>query len=360
MPLVQLADRIGATLAGGDGSVVITGCAPIDDARPDQLTFLANAKYARFLPTTQAAAVIMAPDKPCPPKVIHVIADDPYFAFRNAMVALHGSRRHPQPVGEAVNGVSNLASVHPQATIGRGSIIHPHAVVEAGASIGRDCVLYPGAYVGANGRVGDECILYPNVVVYDRCVLGNRVILHANTVIGNDGFGYATHDGAHHKIPQTGIVVIEDDVELGSGCVVERAAMGETRIGKGTKFADLISIGHGTHIGAHCLIVSLVGVAGSVKVGNQVVLGGQVGVTGHLKIGDGVQVAARAGVVQDVPSGRKVGGAPAVDLDLAKRNLLVGMDLYGLAQRVKQLERELGRLKQDDPPVVQFPAKTRS
>jgi UDP-3-O-[3-hydroxymyristoyl] glucosamine N-acyltransferase len=201
-------------------------------------------------------------------------------------------------------------------------------------------------YIGQNAKVGDDCILFPNVVVYDRCVLGNRVTLHANTVIGQDGFGYATHKGAHHKIPQAGIVVIEDDVEMGAGCAIERAAIGETRIGKGSKFADLISIGHGTTIGAHCLLVSLVGVSGSVEIGDYVALGGQVGVTGHLRIGHRAQVAARSAVVQDVPDGTKVGGVPAIELDKAKRNALAGLELYELVKRVRALERELAKVNQ--------------
>ena len=348
MPLSELADRIDATLHG-DGSVEISGCGPIDLARADQVTFVANIKYTKFLRTTKAAAVIVDEGMDCPPGLSYLVADDPYFAFRNAMVVLHGFRQHLEPVGEALQGTSVLASVHPEATVAAGSVIHPHAVVDSGASVGRDCVLYPGVYVGPLVQLGDGCVLYPNAVVYDRCVLGNRVTLHANCVVGHDGFGYATHAGEHHKIPQAGIVVIEDDVELGAGCAVERAAMGETRIGRGTKFADLISIGHGTRVGEHCLFVSLVGVSGSVDVGNYVVLGGQSGVTGHIKIGDGVQAAGRSAIASDVPPGSKVGGGvPAIELDQAKRNALVGMDLYGLAQRLKKLERELERLHVDE------------
>jgi UDP-3-O-[3-hydroxymyristoyl] glucosamine N-acyltransferase len=224
-------------------------------------------------------------------------------------------------------------------------VVHAGVVIERGAVIGTGCVLYPGVYVGEESTVGDGCLLYPNAVVYDRCELGDRVTLHANCVIGQDGFGYATKDGAHHKIPQSGRVVIEDDVEFGAGCAIERAAIGETRIGRGTKFADLISIGHGTTIGRHCLVVSLVGISGSVEVGNYVALGGQVGVTGHLKIGDGVQAAGKTAITHDVPAGEKIGGIPAVELDQAKRNALAGRDLYGLAKRVRSLERQLKALE---------------
>jgi UDP-3-O-[3-hydroxymyristoyl] glucosamine N-acyltransferase len=346
MTLTQLARKIGATLHG-DGTAVISACASIEDAGPGQVAFVANVKYSGFLHSTRAGAVIVSPKTDCPARLNRLVADDPYYAFCRAMIELHGHRAHPVPIGPATRGISSSASIHPGAKLGADCVIHPHAVIEDQAAIGSRCVLYPGAYVGVGASLGDGCILYPNAVVYDRCALGHRVTLHANTVIGHDGFGYATHQGAHHKIPQAGVVVIEDDVELGAGCAVERAAMGETRIGKGTKFADLISIGHGTRIGAHCLFVSLVGVAGSVDVGDYVVLGGQVGVSGHLRIGNHVQVAGKSAVVQDIADGTKVGGVPAVDFDQAKRNALAGMDLYGLAQRVKSLERELARFKSE-------------
>ena len=343
MSLDQLARRVGARL-DGDGTVEVTGCASIECAGPGDVTFVNNAKYARFLETTGAAAVIIDDKTPCPSGRARLISDDPYFAFRNAAVALHGFRKHPVSPDDLV---SPDATVHPEARVGPGTIIRPYAVVEAGATVGRDCVLYPGVYVGTGASLGDECVLFANAVVYDHCRIGDRVMLHANTVVGQDGFGYATHAGRHHKIPQTGIVVIEDDVEVGACCAIERATVGETRIGRGTKFADLITIGHGTHVGEHCLFVSQVGVSGSVEVGNYVVLGGQVGVAGHLKIGDGVQAGGRTGITGDIAPGRRIWGMPAVDLARARRNLLVGMDLYGLGRRVKQLERELRRLKDE-------------
>jgi UDP-3-O-[3-hydroxymyristoyl] glucosamine N-acyltransferase len=343
LTLQALAERIGATLEG-DASLTIEACRPIDDAGPGDVTFVANTKYLRHLETTKAGAVIVGGDVKCPPHLNRLVAKDPYFAFRQAMVALHGYRVHPEPMA-AEGGVSDLACVHPEATIGEGCSIHPFAVVERNARVGARTVLYPGSYVAEHASVGEDCILFPNSVVYDHCVLGHRVTLHSCAVVGHDGFGYATHQGAHHKIPQTGVVVLEDDVEIGAGCAIERAAMGETRVGAGTKFADLISIGHGTTIGKHCLLVSLVGISGSVEVGNYVALGGQVGVAGHLSIGDMVQVAGKAAVVADVPAGMKVGGIPAVELDQAKRNALAGMDLYGLSRRVRDLERAMKALE---------------
>lgn len=352
MTLTKLAERIGAELRG-DGSIVVSACGPIDRAGPDEVAFLANQKYSRFLATTKAAAVVVSPETACPENLNLLVCEDPYYGFRNAAIALHGFRQHPEPMdrpADQSNLISALASVHPTAKVAVGAILHPHSVVEANARVGAGTVLYPGAYVGPDARIGESCILFPNAVVYDRCVLGNRVTLHANTVIGQDGFGYATHGAVHHKIPQTGIVVIEDDVELGAGCAIERAAIGETRIGAGSKFADLISIGHGTTIGKGCLLVSLVGVSGSVDVGNFVVLGGQVGVTGHLKIGDGVQAAGKTAIASDIEPGRKVAGQPAIDLDQAKRNALAGRGLYELVKRVRQLEREVRALREQDQP----------
>jgi UDP-3-O-[3-hydroxymyristoyl] glucosamine N-acyltransferase len=348
----ELALKLGATVHG-DGSRIVRGCAPIDHAGPDHVTFVANLKYVSYLSSTQAGAVLIDQKTTCPAHITRLICDDPYFAFRNAMIHLHGFRQHPQPIcapddAQLPAAISAQAIVHPLAKIGAGSMIHPKSVIERDAIIGKRCVLYPGAYVGAGARLGDDCVLFPNVVIYDHCILGDRVTLHANTVIGQDGFGYATHNGVHHKIPQAGIVVIEDDVEMGAGCAIERAAIGETRIGRGTKFADLISIGHGTTVGPHCLFVSLVGVSGSVEVGKYVVLGGQVGVAGHLRVGDGVQAAARTAIAQDVPDGLKVAGTPAIPLDQAKRNALAGIELYQLFKRVRQLERELESIRKPD------------
>lgn len=351
MRLDELAQRIGATLHG-DGSVQVRACAPVDRASAGQVSFVANTKYIEHLLTTKASAVIVSPGAAVRDGVARLEARDPYFAFRQAMVALHGFRVHPAPADApaAHPDRSPQAVVHASARVGKGVQLHAGCVVERNAIVGDGCVLYPGAYVGEGAQLDEGCVLFPGATVYDGCVIGKRVTLHAHAVIGSDGFGYATHAGRHEKIPQAGIVVLEDDVEIGSGCVIERAAMEETRIGAGTKFADLISIGHGTRIGKHCLLVSLVGVSGSVEMGDYVVLGGQAGVTGHLKIGNNVQASGKAAIVTDLPDGARVGGIPAIELDAAKRNALAGRDLYGMARRLKQLEREVERLrKQLDP-----------
>lgn len=345
MTLDSLAERIDAEVIG-DGSVRIRGCASIDRAGPDEIAFVANRKYARYLSSTQAAAVIIGPDVSAPEGIARLVAKDPYFAFRQAMVVLHGFRQHPRPMDAPDPGThSPVAMIHPEAKVHPAAVVHPYVVVEAGAQVGPRTVLYPGVYIGEDSIVGDDCILYPNVVIYNRCRLGSRVTLHSCCVIGQDGFGYATHEGAHHKIPQHGVVVIDDDVELGAGCAIERAAMEETRIGRGTKFADLISIGHGTTIGEHCLFVSLVGVSGSVDIGNYVVLGGQVGVVGHLSIGDGVQAAGKSAIASDVPAGMRVGGIPATEFNIAKRNALASTQLAETTRRVRELEKRIAELE---------------
>jgi len=349
LSLQDLAARIGATIENhSNGAVNITGCAPIDSAGPTELTFLANPKYTRHLDTTQAAAVLIDAQAPCPPHLTRLISQNPYLAYRNALIELYGYRKPPAVMdAPSPSTISPRAAIHESASIAPTAHIHPFVTIESGASIGANTVLYPGVYVGVNARIGDDCVLHPNVSIYEQCIVGDRVILHSSVVIGQDGFGYVTHEGAHHKIPQTGIVVIEDDVEIGAGCAIERAAMGETRIGQGTKFADLISIGHGTTVGKHCLFVSLAGVAGSVTVGDYVVLGGKVGVSGHITIGDGVQAMAHSGIAQDVPAGQKIGGAPAIPYNEAKRNMLAANKLHVLVKRVRTLESEMEKLRQE-------------
>jgi UDP-3-O-[3-hydroxymyristoyl] glucosamine N-acyltransferase len=335
--LAELADLVGGDDIG-DPKVAIESVASRESAGPVQIAFLANPRYERQLAETDAAAVIVARSITKAPTNL-LTADDPYFAFREVMVAIHGYRQHPW------SGIDERASVDPAAELGEGVAVAPFATVCTGARVGARTVLYPGAFVGPGATVGQDCTLHPNATVYDHCVVGDRVILHANVVVGNDGFGFSTHKGAHHKIPQSGIARIEDDVELGAGCCIERAAMGETVIGAGTKFGDLVNIGHGTTIGRHCLLVSQCGISGSVKTGDYVVMGGQVGVAGHLSIGDGVNIGACSAVKNDIPAGMQVLGQPAVDLKTGRKNYIAWTHLGEMRSQLKRLQKRIDQLE---------------
>jgi len=314
MKLRELASEIEAELTG-DGDVDVQGVGTLESAEPGQLSFLGNPKYASQMETTRASAVIV-PMRMKFDRLPVLKTKDPYYAFARAVVLLHGHRKHPH------GGV------------------HPRAHVEHSAIVDEGATIYPGAYIGANVRIGRDCVIHPNVTIYEDCVLGERVIVHAGTVIGQDGFGYVPHDGAHFKIPQIGNVVIEDDVEIGAGCAIARAAMGSTRIGKGTKIDGLVMIGHGTRIGEHGIVVAQVGIAGSVTIGHHVTLAGQVGVAGHLKLGDNVTVGAQAGVITDAEDKSILHGSPAMPASHARRVYSIFTQLPELADRVKDLERK--------------------
>jgi UDP-3-O-[3-hydroxymyristoyl] glucosamine N-acyltransferase len=320
MTLEELANHIDATLTGNPDAPV-TSCATLEEAQPGQISFLANPRYLKQLESTKATAVVVAPTvKTDRPDLALLQAKDPYYAFTKAVVALHGFRKHPHA------GVHPNASVDPTATIGEGTVI------------------YPGAFVGPRAKVGRDCILYPNAVVYDDCVLGDRVTLHAGSVVGVDGFGYATHRGEHHKIPQTGNVILEDDVELGANCTIQRATLGSTVIGKGSKFGDLVDIGHGTKIGPHALFVGLVGIAGSVTIGHHCTIAGQAGMAGHLKVGDNVTIGAQAGVMNSIEDQTMVMGAPAMPVAHGRKVYLHFTQLPDLVQRLKDLEQKVEEL----------------
>lgn len=316
--LAELARQVDAELVG-DGSITVDAVAPIETAQAGQIAFLANPKYARFLHTTKASAVIVGP-MVTSQRVALLRTKEPYLAFAKAMVNLHGFRRHPF------------------------SGIHPKAHVDPTAQVGENTILYPGAYVGPRVQVGRDCIVFPNVVVYDDCAIGDRVTIHANTTIGADGFGYATVAAQHHKIPQIGNVVVEDDVEIGSGCSIDRATLGSTVIGRGSKLNDNIAIGHGVKIGAGSLIVSQVGIAGSTSIGKSATIAGQSGIAGHLRIGDNVTVGAQSLVMSDVPDQTAVLGTPAIAIGKARRVQVLLTHLPELADRIKQLEHLVAEL----------------
>ncbi len=323
----------------GDASLLIAAVNTLEDAGPGEVSFLANPKYTDRLATTRASAVLVDRKVAVPDGVAALRSDDPYACLCHAVVKIHGYRRHPTWGGER-------ASIAESAAVGAGANIAPGVTVGDKVRIGRNVTLYPGCYIGDRCEIGDDVVLYPNVVVYDDSVLGHRVTIHAGTVIGEDGLGYAPVGERWAKIPQVGRVVIEDDVEIGANCTIDRATLGCTSIGRGSKFSNLIAIGHGTRIGSDCMLVALVGVAGSVTIGRHVTLAGQAGIVGHHTIGDNARVGAQAGVRSDVAPGVTVLGAPAIPIAEARRQMMVMQRLPEMRRQLRELEAEVKALRE--------------
>lgn len=329
---------IPATIVG-DPERALDAVATLEDAGPTDISFLSNPKYERLLAGTQAGAVVVSNSQAIPDGMNALRVADPYAAITHLIIRVHGFRRHPG------QGISPAASIDPTAQLGENANVHAGVSIRGDVIIGRNVVLYPGVYIADGCRLGDDCVLFPNVVLYEGTRLGNRVTIHANSVIGEDGLGYAPVGRKWHKIPQVGHVVVGDDVEIGANCAIDRATLGTTVIGSGTKFSNLIAIGHGTRIGSDCMFVAQVGIAGSVVIGNHVTMAGKVGVAGHLTIGDDVQIAAMAGVSNDIPAGTKAFGQPALPMNEAKRVYATITHLPELRDKVRRLESELERLR---------------
>jgi UDP-3-O-[3-hydroxymyristoyl] glucosamine N-acyltransferase len=315
MPAVSIGEIVDFVAGefGGDREQTIRSVAPLASARGDQLGFLSNRKYVSELRSTGAGAILV-PKKleGCDSRWIRV--DDPYFSFAKIMTRWFADR--PKPAG-----VSPKAIVAESARLGTNVSLGHFAVIGENVVLGNNVTIFQNVSIEAGSVIGDDCIIYPNVVIYDGTRIGNRCIIHSGVVIGSDGYGFATHGGKHHKIPQIGIVRIEDDVEIGAGTTIDRAALGETVIGEGTKIDNLVQIGHNVKVGKHCLLVSQVGIAGSTELGDYVAVAGQSGFSGHLKIGNRVQVAAKSAVLDDVADDTKVMGSPAVPFtEFARRH----------------------------------------
>lgn len=335
--LGQLAEYVGGEIVG-DSNINIKAAATIGEAQKGDITFLSNAKYENQLQTTNASAIVVAKQVQTPAAMI--IAKDPYYAFRQIVVLLHGQRQHEQ------TGISEKACIAKTAKIGKDCHVHPFATISDEVTIGDRCVIYPGVFIGPNTTIGEDCILYPNAVIFEKCKIGNRVIIQANATVGEDGFGFATHNGQHYKIPHIGTVTIEDDVEIGAGSGIERGTLDETIIGKGTKIGDLVAIGHGTKVGPYSLLVAQVGIAGSATLGHHCVAGGQVGIAGHIKIGDMVQIGAKSGIANNVPDGQILLGVPAMDANITKRIYAVLGKLPEMRKSIRKIEKQLQ--KQED------------
>jgi len=334
MKLREIAERLGCELHG-DGAIEIHGLAPIEDAEPGTLTFVANPRYRPNLLTTRASAVIVAAaeaELPLP----SLRATDPYLAFARALELFYV----PPPAPSGIHPTAVIAAsarVGADACIGPYSVIGDEVVIGARARIDAHVVLYPQV------RVGDDFRAYARVTVRERVSIGDRGILHSGCVIGDDGFGYVLGaDGAARKIVQTGTVVIEDDVEIGANTTVDRATVGATVIRRGAKLDNLVMVAHGCVIGEGSMLAAQVGLSGSTRLGRGVRLGGQVGSAGHLSIGDGAQVAAQSGVPNDVPAGMVVAGYPAIDMHLWRRVAAALPRLPDLVRRLRRVEAALG------------------
>lgn len=331
--LGELAALVGGRLEG-DAELLIHGVAGIREAQPGEITFVANPRYEAFVDGTRASAILAAPGLSAKIPLIRI--ENPYFAYFQVLNLFAGdaAARYPR-------GVHPQAVVEADATLGAGVSIGPFCHVSAGAAVGDGTTLVAGVSVGQGAQVGAGCLIYSHVTIREGCRIGDRVILQPGVVIGSDGFGYARNGAAYRKIPQIGIVVIEDDVEIGANSCVDRATTGETRIRRGTKIDNLVQVAHNVTIGEDAAIAAQVGISGSTEVGNGVIMGGQSGAVGHSSIGDGAVVGARAAITKAVPAGMTVSGYPAREHSIARRlNAHIAM-LPEFFKRVKELERRI-------------------
>ena len=337
----ELASRLSLALEG-DADAVLTGVADLETAAAGDLTFVTDAKYAPALAQGKATAAIvpesLALPDPHPAAILR--AADPNAAF-TAACALFA----PPPV-EQPQGIHPLAFVSPEADVSPEASVGPFAVVEAGATVGAGTAIRAQAYVGHGAKIGRDCLLYPASVVREHCVLGDRVILQPGAVVGADGFGYAADAaGVRTKIPQTGIVVLEDDVELGACACVDRARFGKTVVGHGTKIDNLVQVAHNCRIGSDSVLCAQVGLAGTTTLGSHVICAGQVGIAGHLSIGDWAVVGAQSGVAKSLPGAQMYLGSPAVPRLEFGRSLAHTASIPKMKEQIKALATRLASLE---------------
>lgn len=339
MKLHELADRLDCRL-DGDGDVDIVRVAPIDTAQPGDITFVANTKYERAIPSTRASAVILRDDAPAAPCAM-LRTREPYLAFARAVGVFAPSLR-------PTVGIHALAAIAPDARLGADVSIGPFVAIGERATVGDRTVVYPNTTIGPDTVIGNDCVIHSNVSIRERVTIGNRVVLQNGVVIGGDGYGFVRRgDGTHEKIPQVATVVLEDDVELGANTTVDRPAVGETRIRAGAKIDNLVQIAHGVTVGRNVLMAAQVGIAGSTAIDDDVIFGGQVGVGGHLTIGRGAVAVGQSGVTNSLDPGQMVAGYPAIDAREWRRAAVVFRRLPELKRRIEELEARLAALASD-------------
>jgi len=332
MKLSELARRIEAEMRGED--LEISGVAGLDEAGPGALSFLSDQKLAHKLATTKASAIVLRPDAP-EVAVPTLRAPNPYLAFVRAVELFHPPVRPPV-------GIHPSAVVAESATIGAGAAIGPHVVIGERVVLGPDATIHPNVTIYADARIGASFTAHASAVVREGVVIGDRVILYSGAVVGSDGFGYIPLPDRHHRIPQIGTVELGDDVEIGANATIDRATLGVTRIGAGTKVDNLVMVGHNCDIGARCMLAGQVGLAGSTRLGDMVLMGGQAGAGGHLEIGAGTMIAAQTGIHKDIPAGAAYGGYPAMEVRRWRRVTMSIPRVPELFRRIRRLERAAG------------------
>lgn len=332
MKIKELAAKLNCGFVGNP-EIMIVSVARIENAQPGAITFLSNRKYRQYLATTGASAIILENAEDTPEGKAAIISPAPYLTFAEAMNLLH-------PSLQPERGIHPSAIISPSARIGENASIGPYTAIGDNVTIGNNVSILAHCVIYQDVRIGDDVLIHSHCAIREGCRLGDRVILQNNVVIGSDGFGYAKRpDNSWLKIRQAGVVIIEDDVEIGAGATIDRATIGSTVINKGTKIDNLVHIGHGSFVGQNTLLCAQVGLAGSTRVGNEVILSGQVGAAGHLEIGDRVIAIAQTGIPSSVEAGRVISGSPAID----KRDWLKSSAIFA---QLPKLQREIRELKE--------------
>src|SRR4030066_1728587 len=334
--LKELADLVGGEVAGNT-SILIKGAAPLESAAEGDITFITSPKYADLLKTTAQSAIIAPPEIKVENKDL-IVSRNPQLAYAKILTLLN-SRPY------MAKGIDKRAYIGRRPKISNTVNIYPFAYIGDDVEIGERTVVYPGAFVGNGCIIGSDVAIYPNTTIMDRCLVGNRVIIHAGVVIGADGFGFARDGKRHYKIPQTGIVQIDDDVEIGANTTIDKAASEKTWIKRGTKIDNLVQVAHNVVIGEDGIIVAQAGVSGSSEIGKHCVIGGQGGFVDHIKIGDNVMIGAQSGVMNDVEPNQIILGSPAIP----HKDWLKGKDVFkklpGVRKAIKELEKKVAELE---------------
>jgi UDP-3-O-[3-hydroxymyristoyl] glucosamine N-acyltransferase len=332
MTLVEIASFLGGTVIGS-GSAVIKDIRSIEEAGEGDLTFIANKKYLKKLSLTKASAILVAPQTVADGKNL-IVVDNPYAAFGKLLALFY-------PLEHGRTGVSANAYIEDGAVVSPEATIFPRAFIGQGANIAKGAVIYPGAFIGDNVFIGEDSILYANVTVYHSCIIGKRVIIHSGVVIGADGFGFASPGRDNLKIPQVGLVQIDDDVEIGANSTIDRATLGKTWIQRNVKIDNLVQIAHNVVIGENSAIAAQVGISGSTKIGQGVMIGGQTGIVGHITIGDNVIIAADTKVHNNIKAGEIVGGTPHMPYKEWLQVEACRARLPAMRAKLKELEKKV-------------------